>query len=300
MNEDVSPRSRIGFLGLGLMGQPMAANLSLSGTPLMVWNRTSGKTERIVEAGATVAIDIDAIFDACETLVMMLATPAAIDEVLGRGGPQFKQRLQGRLIINTGTASPEYSSALAADIRAVGGRYVEAPVSGSRKPAEERQLVAMVAGDPADVAVARRLLGPICRETFDCGPVPGGLRMKLAVNLFMIVMVTGLVETFHFAERANIDANALRDVLAVTPMANPVSQVKAAKLAAQDWAPQAALADVLKNVDLILDETGAASAATPLIETCRRLYGQAVALDRGTFDMVAVQAAYTHLTGTRP
>lgn len=277
----------------------MAANLALSGTPLMVWNRTPGKAERIVEAGATVANDVDAIFAECDTLVMMLATPAAIDEVLGRGTPQFEQRLQGRLIINTGTTSPEYSNALAADIRAVGGRYVEAPVSGSRKPAEERQLVAMVAGDPADVAVARRVLGPTCRETFDCGAVPGGLRMKMAVNLFMIVMVTGLVETFHFAERANIDANALRDVLAMTPMASPVSQVKAAKLAAQDWAPQAALADVLKNVDLILAETGAAGAATPLIETCRRLYGQAMALDRRDDDMVAVQAAYTHLTGTR-
>lgn len=289
----------VGFIGLGLMGEAMAVNLALSNTPLLVWNRTPGKAERVLAAGATAAADVDEIFDKCKTVVMMLATGDAIDKVLDREGMNFNQRVQGRLIINTGTTSPEYSAALAAEIRAVGGRYVEAPVSGSRKPAEERQLVALVAGEPADVAIARQLLTPICRATFDCGAVPSGLRMKIAVNLFMIVMVTGLVETFHFAERSNIDANALRDILAETPMASHVSRVKAAKLAAQDWAPQGAIVDVLKNVDLICDEVGPAGAHAPLIETCRRLYGQAVALDRSGLDMVSVQETYTHLAGTR-
>lgn len=285
--------NRIGFLGLGLMGQPMAVNLASSGMPLMVWNRTPGKLDAALQAGATAAAEIDELFRACETILLMLATAGAIDSVLGRGTSRFETRVAGRLIINMGTVPPEYSRDLATAIKVAGGRYVEAPVSGSRKPAEERQLVAMVAGEPADIAVARALLQPICRETFDCGPVPGGLRMKLAVNLFMIVMVTGLAEAFHFAEHAGIDPVALCDVLAASPMASSVSRVKAGKLATNDFEPQAAVADVLKNVDFIVEAAATIGVASPLIEVCRQLYGEAAALGQASLDMAAVKTVFS-------
>src|SRR3546814_20321180 len=87
-----------------------------------------------------------------------------------------------------------FRSCLAAQVAEAGGRYVEAPVSGSRQQAQERRLVAMLSGERRDVVDARDLLAPICQASFDCGAIPGALRMKLAVNLFMIVMVSGLVE----------------------------------------------------------------------------------------------------------
>ncbi|MDX3910672.1 MAG: NAD(P)-dependent oxidoreductase [Sphingobium sp.] len=282
----------VGFIGLGLMGQPMAVNLALSGVPLIVWNRTPAKLEPAVSGGAVAASNVEEVFARCETIILMLATPAAIDSVLGRGTPRLPTRVAGKLIINTGTTSPEYSSGLASEICAAGGRYVEAPVSGSRQQAQDSQLVAMVAGEPKDIASARAWLKAICRETFDCGPVPGGLKMKLAVNHFMIVMVTGLVEAFHFADRAGIDCAALREVLAASPMASNVSQVKASKLVSEDWRPQATIADVLKNVDLIANATAAAGASSPLMRTCRELYREAITLDRGGLDMVAVTEAF--------
>src|SRR3546814_2527880 len=99
--------------------------------------------------------------------------------------------------------------------------------------------------------------------------------MKLAVNLFMIVMVSGLVEAFHFAERAGIDPAVLRDVLAVSPMASNVSQVMAGKLAARDWTAQAAISDVLRNVDLVREAVVGSGAAAPLIDSCREQLGRA-------------------------
>lgn len=280
--------SPVGFIGLGLMGQPMALNLALSGVPLRIWNRTPGKLAQVLDAGATAAASVDEIFLHCEVVILMLATPAAIDAVLGRADGRLTTRVSGKLIINTGTTAPDYSAALAAAIRAAGGRYVEAPVSGSRQQARERKLVAMVAGDPDGIRTARALLGAICRDTFDCGAVPGGLKMKLAVNHFMIVMVTGLVEAFHFARHAGIDPDALRDVLAASPMASNVSQVKAGKLASGDWQPQATVADVLRNIDLVTDAAGAAGAFAPLLGICRSLYSQGVALNCADLDMVAV------------
>ena len=100
---------------------------------------------------------------------------------------------------------------------AEGGRYVEAPVSGSRKPAEAGQLVAMLAGEPEDVASVRSLLAPMCRDAIACGPVPNALFMKLAVNLFMTAMVTGLAEAAHFAERHGLDLAQLVAVLDAGP-----------------------------------------------------------------------------------
>lgn len=196
--------------------------------------------------------------------------------------------MRGRLIVNTGTAPPGWSAGLAAEVAEADGRYVEAPVSGSRQQARERRLVAMLSGERPDVTVARELLDPICHASFDCGAVPGALQMKLAVNLFMIVMVSGLVEAFHFAELAGIDQKVLRDVLAASPMASNVSQVKADKLVARDWAAQAAIADVLKNVDLVREASTQSGATTSLIDICRNLYGSALADGDGGLDMVAL------------
>jgi 3-hydroxyisobutyrate dehydrogenase len=123
------------------------------------------------------------VFERAEVVILMLATEAAVDEVLGRGSPGFPALVAGRTVVHMGTASPAWSLALEADVRAAGGSYVEAPVSGSRGPAEAGELVAMLAGDPAAVAEVRPLLAPMCRDAVDCGAVPGALLMKLAVNL---------------------------------------------------------------------------------------------------------------------
>src|SRR5690606_10248166 len=150
-----------------------------------------------------------------------------------------------------GTVSPEYSTALVDAVGAAGGAYVEAPVSGSRVPAEQGRLVALLAGDDGAVAEVRPLLAPMCRETFDCGPVPGALLMKLAVNLFLITQVTGLTEAFHFAGRHGLDRRRFLDVLDAGPMASAVSRMKAPKLLSRDFTVQAAATDVLKNNRLI-------------------------------------------------
>ncbi len=282
----------VGFIGTGLMGQPMALNLLKAGIPLRVWNRSPERTVELVEAGAILAAAPADVFAACETVIMMLATPEAINTVLKPAASGFEAMVTGKLIISTGTASPACSAQLAKTIGRAGGRYVEAPVSGSRQQARDRQLVAMVAGAPADVSQARDTLLPICRATFDCGAIPGGLTLKLAVNHFMIVMVSGLVEAFDFANAAGIDPAALRDVLDATPMASSVSRVKAGKLASRDWTPQATAADVLKNIRLIDDAASRAGVASPLLHVCLDLFDEAVRTGQAGADMAALATVF--------
>jgi len=195
-----------------------------------------------------------------------------------------------------GTTSTDVSRQLGADIRAAGGRYVEAPVSGSRKPAEAGQLVVMLAGEPDDVAAIRTLVQPLCRDSFVCGAVPSALAIKLAVNLFLITMVTGLTESVHFAERQGIDLALFADVLNAGPMASDVSRVKLGKLVAQDYSVQAAITDVLKNSRLVAEAARSIGIASPLLDASHALYGETEALGLGTSDMVAVIRAIEQRT----
>ena len=281
----------IGFIGLGVMGRPMALNLAAAGTPLVVWNRSEPGAQALRAAGASVAASPAEVFERTRIVLLMLADGDAVDAVLGRGTPDFDARVNGHTIVPMGTTSPEYSRGLEADVRAAGGAYVEAPVSGSRTPAETGQLVAMLAGEAAAVEAVRPLVRPMCRETVVCGPVPSALLMKLSVNIFLITTVTGLAEAFHFADRHGLDQGRLLEVLDAGPMASNVSRIKAAKLVARDFDVQASIRDVLMNNRLIADQARSSKVASPLLDVCHALFGETLDLGLGHLDMAAVVRA---------
>lgn len=273
----------LGFLGLGVMGRPMALNLVRAGVPLVVWNRSPAAAEELRAAGATVAATPAEVVAAADVVLMMLAGPAAVDEVLAQ-----VPDLAGTTVVHMGTTAPEFSQDLDERVRTAGGRYVEAPVSGSRVPAETGRLVAMLAGAEDDIALLRPLLAPMCHETVVCGPVPQALLMKLAVNVFLISTVTGLAESVHFARRHDLDLSTLATVLNAGQMASAISTVKVAKLVGEDFTVQAGIRDVLENNRLIVEAARAAGVASPMLDVCHQLYAESVALGHGGLDVAAV------------
>ncbi|CAK0181002.1 2-hydroxy-3-oxopropionate reductase [Burkholderia pseudomallei] len=279
---------KLGFVGLGVMGQPMALNLARAGTELVVWNRTRERCEPLRAAGAQVADSAADVYRRARIVILMMATDAAIDAVLDRGKPAFASNVAQHTIVQMGTVSAEYSRGLEADIRAAGGRYVEAPVSGSRQPSEAGRLVAMLAGEPAAVEEVRALLAPMCREIVATGQVPSGLLMKLAVNTFLIAMVTGLAEAAHAARGFGLDMKQFQAVLDAGPMASSVSRVKIDKLVNEDFEVQASIVDVFKNSRLATEAAHGAHLAAPLLEVCCELYRETEALGHGQADMAAV------------
>jgi 3-hydroxyisobutyrate dehydrogenase len=283
--------TRLGFVGLGHMGEPMATNLVRAGAALTVWNRTAGKTARLRRAGATPAASVEDLFAGSDAVVLMLANGPAIDEALGRHGARFSVPVAGRTVVNMGTVSPAYSRRLHDDLVTSGARYVEAPVSGSRVPAEAGELVAMLAGDPAAVSSVEALVAPMCAATFRCGEVPRALETKLAVNVFLISMVVGLAEAVRFAEGVRVDLGTLGEILDAGPMASAVSRIKLAKLLAGDHEPQASIRDVHHNSRLILEAAAGTGATMPLLTECAALLGEAEEQGLGAADMVAVLEA---------
>ena len=155
---------RVGFIGLGIMGGPMATNLLRAGTPLSVWNRSPEAAARLGREGARVLTSPAAVFAECDVVLLMLADEAAVDAVLRRGTPELDAMVRGRTVVALGTTSPTFSAGVERDVVAAGGRYVEAPVSGSRVPAERGELVGLVAGAEEAVEQVAPLLRAMCRD----------------------------------------------------------------------------------------------------------------------------------------
>lgn len=274
------------------MGRPMAATLRRAGVELVVYNRSPEPREALKNLGADAVEHPAALFERCDAIILMLADDAAVDAVLGRGGSDFATRVKDRLIINMGTHAPGWSRTLAAAVGAAGGAYVEAPVSGSKLPAERGELVAMLAGADDDVARAKSLIAPMCRQIVTTGEVSTALAMKLAVNLYLMATVTALAEAFNLARAQDLDLDIFGAVISAGQLRSDVAVSKLAKMICQDFAPQAAIADVCKNVRLIADAARLVGATSPLLDESRRRFEAVLARGDGDLDMAAVAKTY--------
>ena len=191
-----------------------------------------------------------------------------------------------------GTHAPAYSRSLEADVLAAGGALrggsgVGLPATGGDRATWSPCWPVPM---PRRVERTRALIAPLVRHTVGCGAVPSALTTKLAVNSYMITMLTGLAEAVHLADRHGLDRRVLAEVLLGGTLASPLLATKLAKLVAGDHDAQAAITDVAKNTGLITAAAAATGAAAPLAEVCDRLFGEAVDLGRGGADLIAVIA----------
>ncbi len=289
----------VGFVGIGLMGTPMARNLVRAGIDLVVWNRTRERLAPLVDEGADAAASVDDVFARCPTVVLMLVNEAATDAVLERGTEAFARRVKGRTVVSCGTTTPAYAEALAAEVAAAGGRFVEAPVAGSRVPAENAQLVAMLGGDEEVARQVIPLLAPTCRATLYCGGPGSGLRVKLAVNLYLTTTMAALAEATHFAAAGGVDLATFQEAIGLGQTASDLTRVKLPKLVAREFSPQAATSDALMNTRLVLDEAAVVGAATPMLRLAETLFAETVALGGAREDMSAVVRALEERAAAR-
>jgi 3-hydroxyisobutyrate dehydrogenase len=221
---------RVGFIGLGDMGVPMAGRLADAGLHPLVWSRRAASADTVIARGAERATSIDALFTACDRVVLMLAHAEAMDDVLGRDTTDFSKRVAGVTLIHMGTTPPGYSEALATDVISAGGQYAEVPVSGSTGPAATGDLVGMAAGPTEALAAAEDIVAHMCRVVVPCGAVPKALQMKLAVNTYLGGLVTGLYEAFNLAQKAELDLPTFASVLEAGPKSCDLMRMKLPKL----------------------------------------------------------------------
>jgi 3-hydroxyisobutyrate dehydrogenase len=187
-----------------------------------------------------------------------------------------------------GTTQPHYSESLCLEVEEAGGNYIECPVSGSKRQAESRELVAMMAGKATLFPSITPLIKAMCKTVVPCGNIPGALNMKIAVNLYLLNMVTGLAEAYHFAEEKQLDTEKFVQVLNASPMASAVSKIKLDKLLTRDFSKQASIIDVLAVANLIKEGLDETELDSPLARTSHALYQEAVDMGYGEIDMIGI------------
>jgi 3-hydroxyisobutyrate dehydrogenase-like beta-hydroxyacid dehydrogenase len=205
---------KIGFLGLGKMGAVMAPRFLDAGFALTVWNRSTGKTEPLAVAGATVAATPAAVADAADVVISMLRDDAAAEHVfLGQDG-LLSTDVKGKLFIEMSTLRPATARALAAQCAERGAGFVDAPVSGTVGPAKEGKLMALVGGSDADLERAQPALNVLTRRIVHAGKVGQGAMLKLALNLQLAVYWQALAEAVALGQAGGLEMATVLDAMA--------------------------------------------------------------------------------------
>ncbi len=279
---------RLGFLGLGLMGQPMALNLRRGGHELAVWNRTRAACEPLREAGATVADSPAAVAAASDITFAMLADPAAALAVADGPAGACAGLRAGAGYIDMSTVDAATSASVAQLVAARRARFLEAPVSGSRQPAAQGALVIMAAGDRSlydEAAAALDLLG---KKRLFLGEVGNGARLKLVVNQVMGGMMASFCEGLTLARAAGLQADDLLAVLDAGALANPMFRAKGPLLLSGEFAPAFPLKHMAKDLRLAGALAGQADVEQSVAAAVAAIYARALAAGDGDLDFGAL------------
>ena len=287
---DIADGMQVAVLGAGIMGSGMARNLLAAGLITRVWDRSPSATAPLSQAGAQVAPSAaDAVVGA-RIVIMMLPTAEVVAAVLFDGGVA-DAFASGAVCAQMGTIGVAGTAQIAARLGEVRPDvlFVDAPVSGSKGPAESGQLLILASGPPAAESAARPAFDAIGRKTVWLGEAGQGTKLKLAVNAYMSILIEGVAEALELAGRFGIDQAKLEEAIAGGPLDAPIADAKLHKMEAGDFAPEFPLEWALKDVDLALAEAGGPT--LPLLAALSRQWRAAVDTGHGREDISAARLA---------
>ncbi|MDB5853792.1 MAG: Hgd 2 [Herminiimonas sp.] len=222
---------QIGILGTGRMGTAIGERLIKCGHVLHVWNRSQGKTAALCALGAVAHGSPAEVVAQCEIIISIVTDSKAIDSAYEGPSGALSAPLRGKLFIEMSTVRPETEIALRAKVVAGGGAIIDCPVGGTVGPAKDGKLLGLVGGDDADVARANPLLAQMCRRVEHVGPSGAGARLKLAINLPLLVFWQAIGEALSLAAPLNLDPKRLMDIMADTSGAPSILKVRGTALA---------------------------------------------------------------------
>lgn len=243
---------KIGFLGLGIMGNAMAKNLVKAGFEVTVWNRSQDKCAELAALGAAVAATPAQVTSSCEITFAMLADPAAAHAVCFGPAGALEGIGAGRGYVDMSTVDADTAQEIGKAITERGGRFVEAPVSGSKKPAEDGTLIILAAGERELFDQALPYFEKMGKKTLFLGEVGRGAQMKLIVNMTMGGMMTIFCEALALTEKAGLSSSDLLDVLDSGALANPMFKLKGAQMLQGSFAPAFPLKHMQKDLRLAI------------------------------------------------
>ena len=272
---------QISWIGLGHMGTPMALNLLKASFNLSVYNRSADKMKPLTDVGAKAYTSLDDVRENSNVIFTMLSDDAAVSSVYA---DLLKGSVSEKLFINMSTISSELTKRLATEVESRGGHYLEAPVSGSVKPAIDGTLIILAAGHEADYEFATTYFEKLGKLSLYLGEVGQGAKAKLAINYYMSVVIEGLAETVLFAEKNGVDKETMMFIVNESACGSPMSKMKTPSII-QDNYPAAF---PLKHMDKDIRLAQAEGLNTATSEAMKTIYQEAMNASLGDQDLMAV------------
>jgi 3-hydroxyisobutyrate dehydrogenase/glyoxylate/succinic semialdehyde reductase len=279
---------QIGFIGLGIMGSRMAANLLKNNFNLTVYNRSKDKAAALLEKGASWAEDPAGVSRKSDVLFTMLSTPEVVAQTaLGPDG--FLDALrQDALWVDCSTVNPSFSKQMAAEARKRGVRFMDAPVSGSKVPAETGGLIFLVGGDPGDVKICEPFFTVMGSRVIHAGRQGSGAALKMVFNMLLGVSMLAFSEAMSLGQSLGLSQDLLLNALPGTPVAAPFIGLKKEKIKTRDFSPEFPLRWMQKDLHLATVSAYETGAALPLVSTAKEMFAMALRSGMGDKDISAV------------
>lgn len=272
---------KISWIGLGHMGTPMAMNLLKGGFDVAVYNRSAEKMQSLISAGARSFSSIEEVVPNSNVVFTMLSDDAGVSAVYN---DLLKSDISKKLFINMSTISPELTIKLSEQIEAKGGHYLDAPVSGSVKPATDGTLIILVAGREIDYEAATMFFEKLGKFSLYLGEAGLGAKAKLAINYYMSVVIGGLAETVLFAEKNGIDRETMMFIVNESACGSGMSKMKTPGIIQNNYPAAFPLKHMDKDIRLAQKE----GLNTDVSTAMARIFGEAMKADLGDEDLMAV------------
>jgi 3-hydroxyisobutyrate dehydrogenase len=280
---------RVAFLGTGIMGSRMAANVVVGEFEVKVWNRTREKAERVAErSGAGVASTPAEAAEGADAVITMVVDSPEVEAVLFGDDGAVNSLKEGSMVIDMSTIAPTAAQAIAERLAEKNIGFVDAPVSGSSPKAEDATLTIMAGASTPDFKRALPLLESMGELIVHCGPVGYGQMVKLLNNTLAATNAAVLAEAIAVAEKAKLDLDALSKVVGASSGNSTMFQLKAGPMIEHKYDPLFKLDHMLKDVRHCLNAAHELGARTPVAEAAIALYEAASEQGHGEEDFAAV------------
>ena len=266
-------KQKIGWIGLGKMGDPMSKNLIKAGYPVTVWNRTAGKTAALAEAGAQVADSIKDMVAESDVIISMISDDPVLEAVSIGAGGAFEAAKKGTIFIDMSTVSPVASARVAEGAEKAGLQYLRAPVSGSTALATAGTLTIFASGPKDAYDACVDIFGSMGQKSFHVGAAEEARVLKLVLNM-MVGMTSAMVgEALTFGKKGGMDWEQMIEIVGNSVVASPLVAYKAQALKDRNFAPAFTAAQMAKDFDIALDTANGNNVPMPMTSMARQFYG---------------------------
>jgi 3-hydroxyisobutyrate dehydrogenase-like beta-hydroxyacid dehydrogenase len=287
----------IGFIGLGTMGEPMAANLLRKGYSVIAYNRSPGKEEQLLKLGADIAVTPRELAKKADVVITMISNDQAVEEVYFGDDGVLKDLKPGMTIIDSSTISVDLAKRLAVAAADKFCDFIDAPVTGSKPAAIDGTLLFMAGGDKQTIDNHKELLLAMGREVIYMGESGSGATAKLAHNTIVGINAAGLIEGMAIAAKSGIDVSSFLRVVQAGGAASKQADLKGRKIIDRDFSVQFSLALMLKDLKLSSVLTDKLGVSTPMLEVSKSLFQLGQAAGYGEDDLSALAYVYENWIG---